>query len=86
MREAIIYLLAIVGACVVAMVIAYIACDIKVKFQRWRTEGCKIKCLCKHKYKFDWIYGFNQSDLGLECCKCGKKKRLWIDYDSFKDM
>lgn len=89
MKQDIIYGFAIVGVCVVAIIIAMILSFVKEEFQEWRRKGCKIKCLCKHKYKYDWTYGINYSqhcELGLKCEKCGKIKQLWVDYDSFKDM
>lgn len=86
MKQDIIYGFAIFGICVVAVILAMILSFVKEEFQEWRKKGCKIKFLCKHKYKYDWTCGGGHSQLGLKCCKCGKKKQLWIDYDSFKDM
>lgn len=55
------------------------------KFYDWRKNGCKIKCLCKpHKYKLV-RYWRDTEEAVLECKKCGKKKRVSIDYDSIKD-
>ena len=54
------------------------------KFNRWRKNGCKIKCLCKpHKYELIW-YWRNTEEAVLECKKCGKRKQVFIDYDSIK--
>lgn len=55
------------------------------KFKYWRKSGCKIKCLCKpHKYKLV-LYWANTEEAVLECKKCGKRKQVFIDYDSIKE-
>lgn len=55
------------------------------RFNRWRKNGCKIKCLCKpHKYKLVW-YWRDTEEAVLECKKCGKRKQVFIDYDSIKN-
>lgn len=74
----------ILGTCVVAVTIYRLFCAIINKFNRWRKNGCKIKCLCKpHKYKLIW-YWRNTEEAILECKKCGKRKQVFIDYDSIK--
>jgi hypothetical protein len=74
-----------VGMCVVAVIIYGLFCTIINKLNRWRKNGCKIKCLCKpHKYKLVW-YWRNTEESVLECKKCGKRKQVFIDYDSIKD-
>ena len=48
------------------------------------AKDCKIKCLCKpHKYKLVW-YKLDTEKAILECEKCGKRKQVFIDYDSVK--
>ena len=75
----------ILGMGVVAIIIYELFYTIINKFNRWRKNGCKIKCLCKpHKYKLAW-YWRNTEDAILECKKCGKRKRVFIDYDSIKE-
>lgn len=74
-----------VGMCVVAVIIYALFCTIINKFNRWRKNGCKIKCLCKpHKYKLVW-YWRNTEEAVLACNKCGKRKQVFIDYDSIKE-
>lgn len=73
------------GMCVVAVIIYGLFCTIINKLNRWRKNGCKIKCLCKpHKYKLVW-YWRNTEEAVLECKKCGKRKQVFIDYDSIKE-
>lgn len=73
-----------VGMCVVAAIIYVLLCATINKFNRWRKNGCKIKCLCKpHKYELVW-YWRNTEEAVLVCKKCGKKKTLFIDYDFHK--
>lgn len=84
MIEAIKEIFMILGMCVVAVAIYGLFCEIINKFNRWRKNGCKIKCLCKpHKYKLIW-YWRNTEEAVLECKKCGKRKQVFIDYDSIK--
>lgn len=74
-----------VGMCVVAVIIYGLFYAIISKFNRWRKNGCKIKCLCKpHKYKLVW-YWRNTEEAVLECKKCGKRKQVFIDYVSIKE-
>ncbi len=92
MIEVIKEILMVVGMCVVAVIIYGLFCAIINKFcaiinkfNRWRKNGCKIKCLCKpHKYKLVW-YWRNTEEAVLECKKCGKRKQVFIDYDSIKE-
>lgn len=52
MIEAIKEILMALGTCVVGIAIYGIFCGIISKFNRWRKNGCKIKCLCKpHVYE-----------------------------------
>lgn len=74
-----------VGMCVVAVIIYGLFYAIISKFNRWRKNGCKIKCLCKpHKYNLVW-YWRNTEEAVLECKKCSKRKQVFIDYDSIKE-
>ena len=74
-----------IGVFVVGLAICILFNEIINKFNRWRKNGCKIKCLCKpHKYKLVW-YWRNTEETVLECKKCGKRKQVFIDYDSIKD-
>ncbi len=85
MIEMIKEILMMLGICVVCLAIYVLFCTTINKFNRWRKNGCKIKCLCKpHKYKLVW-YWRNTEDAILECKKCGKRKRVFIDYDSIKE-
>lgn len=85
MIEAIKEIFMMLGMCVVAVIIYGLFCTIINKLNRWRKNGCKIKCLCKpHKYKLVW-YWRNTEEAVLECKKCGKRKQVFIDYDSIKD-
>ena len=73
-----------VGMCVFGFVIYVLLYTIISKFNRWRKNGCKIKCLCKpHDYKLLW-YQRNTEEAVFECKKCGKRKQVLIDYDSIK--
>ena len=72
------------GICVVGVAVYILLHEIINKFNRWRKNGCKIKCLCKpHKYKLVW-YLRDTEETVLECKKCGKRKQVFIDYDSIK--
>lgn len=85
MIEMIKEILMMLGICVVGLAIYVLFCTTINKFNRWRKNGCKIKCLCKpHVYEFDFCWP-NSGELGLKCKKCGKRKRLYIDTESFKD-
>lgn len=85
MIEAIKEIFMAVEMCVVAVIIYGLFYAIISKFNRWRKNGCKIKCLCKpHKYKLVW-YWRNTEEAVLECKKCGKRKQVFIDYDSIKE-
>ena len=75
-----------VGMCAVAVIFYRLFCTIINKFNRWRKNGCKIKCLCKpHVYEIQWHWEKDGETL-LVCKKCGKKKTLFIDFDSFKEV
>jgi hypothetical protein len=85
MIEAIKEIFMAVGMCVVGLDVYILLYKIIKKFNRWRKNGCKIKCLCKpHKYKLVW-YWKNTEEAVLECKKCGKRKQVFIDYDSIKE-
>jgi hypothetical protein len=84
MIEVIKEILMMLGIYVVAAIIYRLLCTIINKFNRWRKNRCKIKCLCKpHKYKLIW-YWKDAEEAVLECKKCGKRKRVFIDYVSIK--
>lgn len=84
MIEVIKEILMAVGMCVVAVIIQGLLFATINKFNKWRKNGCKIKCLCKpHKYKLVW-YQLDAEKAILECEKCGKGKQVFIDYDSIK--
>lgn len=75
----------VVGMYVVAAIIYGLFYAIISKFNRWRKNGCKIKCLCKpHKYKLVW-YWTDTEEAVLECKKCGKRKQVFINYNSIKE-
>lgn len=85
MIEVIKEIIMMMGMCVVVAIIYGLLCTIINKFNRWRKNGCKIKCLCKpHKYKLVW-YWRDTEEAVLECKKCGKRKQVFIDYDSIKE-
>ena len=74
----------IMGQGTIAIVILISIIILLEKFKYWRKNGCKIKCLCKpHKYKLVWYY-LDTEEAVLECEKCGKRKQVFIDYDSIK--
>lgn len=73
-----------IGIFTVGLMIYVVACEIIDKFSKWRKNGCKIKCLCKpHVYEIEWHW-VNDGETLLVCKKCGKKKKLFIDFDSFR--
>lgn len=73
-----------IGIFTVGLMIYVAACEIIDKFSKWRKNGCKIKCLCKpHVYEIEWRWSEDGKTL-LVCKKCGKKKTLFIDFDSFR--
>lgn len=74
----------ILGGGVIATFICILFYEAINKFNRWRKNGCKIKCLCKpHVYEIEWHWSKDGETL-LVCKKCGKKKILFIDFDSYK--
>lgn len=74
-----------IGIFTVGLMIYVVACEIIDKFSKWRKNGCKIKCLCKpHVYEIEWHW-VNDGETLLVCKKCGKKKKLFIDFDSFRE-
>lgn len=83
MIEAIKEIFMMLGMCVVAVIIYGLFCTIINKFNRWRKNGCKIKCLCKpHIYKCYWFF-HSSGELALKCKKCGKIKKIIVDKESF---
>lgn len=85
MIEMIKEILMMLGICVVGIAICVSFCTTINKFNRWRKNGCKIKCLCKpHKYEIEWHWR-NTGETSLICKKCGKRKQVFIDYDSIKE-
>lgn len=75
-----------IGVFTVIFMVYILAYGIINKFNRWRKNGCKIKCLCKpHIYEVQWHWEKDGETL-LVCKKCGKKKTLFIDFDSFKEV
>lgn len=84
MKGIILLVLSGIGTFTVGMKIGDILLFLWDKFNDWRKNRCKIKCLCKqHKYKLVW-YWRNTEEAVLECKKCGKRKQVFIDYDSIK--
>lgn len=72
-----------IGISTVGFMIYVVVCEIINKFNRWRKNGCKIKCLCKpHIYEFYWFFP-NSGELALKCKKCGKIKKIIVDKESF---
>lgn len=85
MIEAIKEVFMAVGMCVVGLAVYILLYTIIKKFNRWRKNGCKIKCLCKpHVYEIKW-YWVEDGETLLVCKKCGKRKQVFIDYDSIKE-
>lgn len=86
MVEMIKEILMMLGVCVVGLAV-YILFYVTInKFNRWRKKGCKIKCLCKpHVYEIQWHW-CRDGETELVCKKCGKKKTLFIDFDSYREV
>lgn len=75
----------ILGMSVVGLAVYILLYTIIRKFNRWRKNGCKIKCLCKpHIYEVQWHW-CRDGETQLVCKKCGKKKTLFIDCDFSKE-
>ena len=68
-------ILMVVGMATVGFVIVGFSIELEEKFKSWRRNGCKIKCLCKHEYDFEFVNKLRRDAL-LVCRKCGKKKRI----------
>ena len=84
MKGIILLVLSGIGALTVGMKIGDILLFLWDKFNRWRKNGYKIKCLCKpHIYEIQWHW-CRDGETELVCKKCGKKKTLFIDYDFSK--
>lgn len=76
-------ILMVLGACVLGVFVYIAILTLINKFNRWRKNGCKIKCLCKpHIYKFYWFFP-DSGELTLKCKKCGKIKKIIVDRESF---
>lgn len=74
MIEAIKEFFMMLGMCVVEFAVCILLYAIISKFNRWRKNGCKIKCLCKpHKYKLVW-YWRNTEEAILENTDCMHRK------------
>ena len=76
-----------IGIFTVGFMIYIVACNTIRKFNRWRKNGCKIKCLCKpHVYRI-YCYWSNsgEGELILKCSKCGKCKKIYVDTESFEN-
>lgn len=72
-----------IGISTVGFMIYVVTCEIINKFNGWRKNGCKIKCLCKpHIYECYWFFP-NSEELTLKCKKCGKIKKIIVDRESF---
>lgn len=83
MKGIILPVLSGIGALMVGMKIGDILLFLWYKFNRWRKNGCKIKCLCKpHIYKFYWYFP-DSGELTLKCKKCGKINKIIVDKESF---
>lgn len=73
-----------IGVFTVVFMVYILSLGIIKKFNRWRKNGCKIKCLCKpHIYEVQWHW-CRDGKTKLVCKKCGKNKTLFIDYDFSK--
>ncbi|WP_216392079.1 hypothetical protein [Blautia sp. MSJ-19] len=85
MNNKVLLAFAVIGIMFTVLVIEEILSNLWTKIKLWRRDGCKIKCLCKpHIYEFDFCWP-NSGELGLKCKKCGKRKKLYIDTESFKE-
>ena len=85
MIEMIKEILMMLGTCVAGVIVYETFYIIISKFNTWRKNGCKIKCLCKpHKYKLVCYWRCTEEAV-LECKKCGKRKQVFIDYDSINE-
>lgn len=87
MSNKILLLFAIIGFAFTALIIEEIMSNLLKKFNRWRRNGCKIKCLCKpHIYQIYYYWPKSgEGELILKCSKCGKCKKIYIDTESFEN-
>lgn len=87
MSNKILLLFAIIGFAFTALLIEEIMSNLLKKFNRWRRNGCKIKCLCKpHIYQIYYYWPKSgEGELILKCSKCGKCKKIYIDTESFEN-
>ena len=83
-------ILMVLGVCVLGVFVYIAILALINKFNRWRKNGCKIKCLCKpHIYEFYWFlhsadwFLHRSGELALKCKKCGKIKKIIVDKESF---
>lgn len=85
MKDIILLVLSGIGALTVGVRMGDILLFLWEKFYDWRKNGCKIKCLCKpHIYEIKWHLSENGETI-LVCKKCGKKKTMFIDFDSYNE-
>lgn len=73
MIEVIKAILIAIGFIVVAYMFSLLLTYCAESVGKWRKNGCKIKCLCKHEYDVEFansLFG----EISLKCRKCGKKK------------
>lgn len=87
MSNKILLLFTIIGFAFTALLIEEIMSNLLKKFNRWRRNGCKIKCLCKpHIYQIYYYWSKSgKGELILKCSKCGKCKKIYIDTESFEN-
>lgn len=76
-----------IGIIATISIIEVILSNLWDKFKRWCKNGCKIKFFCKpHAYQ---IWGYwprsGEGELILKCSKCGKRKKIYIDTESFEN-
>lgn len=64
-----------IGVGTVAFMVTYALAICKTKLKKWKSTGCKIKCLCKHEYNIETV-SYCQNSILLRCEKCGKLKTI----------
>lgn len=74
-----------IGIVVVLYIIEQIVINIKNKIKDYRANKTGIKCLCRpHIYALHSIWAGEEAE--FICTKCGKKKRLIVESESFYDF